>query len=214
MIGCAARPTPCAGPTCPAVGECLANRCVPKGTEPVDPASTRLVLRPKRIAVVTRETAPGLPMTVTLGDAARGPVTLLLDFGDSWKDVADVDAAFLLLEPTPKTGVSDDIEVHVWRINDPWDEARVRWATQPALGIPGTRGIARFSPPTDLRVDVTPLIRFLRDETVDHGLALVAKTNAAGGATYWTGVGGGRGPRLELYVRECEAGAPDDCRRP
>ena len=53
LVACAAGPRPCRSPSACAEGsECLANRCLPLGAEPVAPETRRVVLDPVAMAVV------------------------------------------------------------------------------------------------------------------------------------------------------------------
>jgi hypothetical protein len=62
--------------------------------------------------------------------------------------------------------------------------------------------LARTDPPQSLRIDVTQLVRYLRDHPPDdHGMVLKADGNARRGAAFATGATVGRMPMLELYFR-------------
>ena len=183
--------------------ECLANRCVPTGGEPVSPKSTRTVLEPTRMAVVSSEIEPGpLPTVITFGSHARGATRLMLEFGP--RISADkVEAAFLLLEPAQ--GVArgiGDIEVDAWRMADPWDDSALSWVRGPKLVRPHAAGIARPRPPTELRIDVTRIVAYLAAHPEAYpALAVVAGAGSDAGVSFATGVASGRGPRLEIYSR-------------
>ena len=173
--------------------------------------SERLVLEPTAISVVSagaRADPSALPGTVTLGGEAEGAAAMYLRFAPEWVSYAAVESAFLLLEPMPSTLVDrEDVEVVVWRVSEDWNAAEVSWRSQPDVSPPRARGIARSSPPSTLRIDVTNVVRYLKEHRrSDHGIAVKASAQGAHGATYATGATGDVGPRLEVYVHA--AGAP------
>jgi hypothetical protein len=204
-IGCAPGREPCIAPGgCSATDECLAHRCVSLGSDPVSMDTRRFVLTPAAIGVVSAELpSHPLPSAVTFGSAAEGPSALYLKFSLAWHSFKEIDNAFLLLEPMPGTAPDiADVPVVAARVASPWKPEELGFWTQPKLAPPRARGIARSSPKTTLRVDVTEIARFLKQHrTSDHGIALKASRSATHGASYATGVSGGRAPRLELYVR-------------
>ena len=52
-----------------------------------------------------------------------------------------------------------------------------------------------------LRIDVTEIVRYLAAHPEsDRGIALVASSGDGYGASFSTGAGGGRAPRLEVYL--------------
>lgn len=201
---CHRGPTPCVSASVCGDGlECLANRCVPSGGEPVSPKAIRAVLEPTRLAVVSAQIEPGaLPTVVTFGSHARGATRLLLEFRDSLQ-LREVEAAFLLLDPA--SGVArgnEDVTVEAFRLADAWDDAALSWVRAPRRLLPSATGIARPSPPTPLRIDVTNIVRYLAAHPEAHrGLLLSAGAGAGAGVSFSTGIAGGQGPRLELYGR-------------
>lgn len=205
-IACSRGPEPCVSAgTCPEGQECLANRCVVAGGDPVPADSQRLVLEPIEMAVVEgRAREPGeLPAAITFGSSASTTATLYLRFPHVWRDRPRVEAAFVILEPMAATfGSSDDVDVGAWRVGERWESAALALAKQPALLPPRGRGIARSAPPSPLRIDVTALVRYLaKNPANDHGIALRASPGDSAGASFATGTSGGRSPRLEIYVR-------------
>ncbi len=208
-VGCA-RPldTPCASPPhCPEGYECLANRCSLLGDEPIAAETTRIVIDPSHIAVVQARAPRDLaavPPAVTFGSRALGATALYLRFEPRWTEAGgEVDRAFLLLEPMAG-GRSDtnDVLVDVWRIREPWSEKTVTWLDQPSVAPPTSTGIARSSPPSVLRIEVTEHVRyFRRHRHAARGLVVKARPATAHGATFATGVGGGSPPKLEIYMR-------------
>ncbi len=207
LPACAPGPQPCNTPgTCARGYECLANRCVPAGGEPVPATSRRMVVEPKRMAVVSSRAhrhAGQLPTAVVFGSQAEGSVGLYLDFEPDWHHVRRIDSAFLLLDPMPDTPVgARDVQVDAWRVKGPWSEQGLTWLRQPPLGRPQSRGIARSGPPSVLRIDVTALARAVRAGTRRYyGIALRSGDTGATGASFSTGVAGGHAPRLEIYFR-------------
>lgn len=199
---CTASPEPCIGAgSCAAGTECLANRCVPAGGEPVDATSERRVAEPQAMAVVSAaHHAAALPTAVTFGGAG-GDVALYLRFPPLWRG-ARVHAAFLLLEPMPGTLLSPaDVPVDVWRVDGEWRPDTLAWLSQPRLAEPSSRGLARAAPPQTLRIDVTALVRYLAAHPGnDRGLVVRGRTARTPGASFATGTAGGRAPRLEVYV--------------
>jgi hypothetical protein len=204
---CAPSPTPCTTPgVCASGEECLANRCVPLGAEPVALESRRLLLRPHAVAVVSargRTRTDALPNAVTFGGEAEGASTLFLEFKLHAHEIKSLDSAFLVLEPLPMSAPEPArIEVDAWRIAERWDKDSVSWLAQPSLAPPRARGVAQSSPLTVLRIDVSAIIRFwLRQPLHNRGLALKAAGGDGHGVSFATGASDGSAPRLELYVR-------------
>lgn len=204
---CSRGPEPCASAgTCPEGQECLANRCVVAGGEPVPSDSQRLVAEPNAIALVnakSRHDSSELPPAVTFGSGADGAATLYLGFPPVWRGKKRVEAAFLVLEPMPGTApTTEDVEVEVWRVGARWRPEEVSWLAQPERMLPKSSGIARSAPPIPLRIDVTELARYFADhEHSDFGIAVASGSGSGAGASFATGASGGRGPRLEVYLR-------------
>jgi hypothetical protein len=200
--GCAAAPRPCRSPTaCPEGSECLANRCLPLGAEPVDPDSQRIVLDPVAVAVVRpgARAQSALPPTVTFGGPASRDEQLLVAFPDRWGPV-EIDTAFLLLEPAldaePSAG---DIEIGVVVAAGEWRSGTAGEA--PASHGPKAAGLGRTQPPAALRIDVTALVREIaRQPQGTHGLVVRAEHPGPRGAVYSTGTDG-PAPRLDVYFR-------------
>ncbi|HMJ12071.1 MAG TPA: hypothetical protein VK524_11690 [Polyangiaceae bacterium] len=210
-LGCSRGPVPCMSPgTCGSGYECLANRCVPLGSEPVAIETLRVVLTPSDIAVVTANgprPAQGVPGVVRFGSAQDGPTALFLRFAPVRARAQRIDRAFLLLEPMPgAAGGHDDVQVEALHVGSSWDDASLSWSRQPRVGLPKSPGLARSSPPSTLRIDVTELVRHQRERShADVAIAVKAGGGSGAGAVFATGATRGLGPRLELYVRR----APD-----
>jgi hypothetical protein len=211
LASCSRTPLPCRSPEhCPQQSECLANRCVALGSDPVMAGTTRLVVEAAQVAVV-REGARGaisraLPLTVTLGGPEQAEEQLLVRFPRSWAGL-DIDTAFLLLAPaTSADPTGSDVQVQVALAAGPWAPGTLN--EPPPWRSPASAGIARTRPPNLLRVDVTGQLKVLQGQPAsDHGLLVRAEgaTGAAGaspqrGATYLTGADGEL-PRLDVYFR-------------
>ncbi|MEB2313571.1 MAG: DNRLRE domain-containing protein [Sorangiineae bacterium] len=202
FVSCAPSVTPCLGASaCGAGRECLANRCVAEGGEPVDAATERVVSEPLAMAVVSAaEHHATLPGAVTFG-GATGPLALYLRF-PALAPRARIAAAFLLLEPAPG-GLrgTTDVPVEVWRVTGAWRPGALRWLAQPTLEGPSSPGLARAAPPQTLRIDVTALARAsaARPESA-RGLVVRSRSALPPGASFATGTAGGRAPRLEVYL--------------
>lgn len=188
---------------CPEGQECLANRCVPAGGEPVPSDSQRLVAEPEALAVIGRaESRPDeLPSVVTFGGTDSS--TLLLAFPPIWRGARRIEAAFLLLEPMPGTfGSGADVPVHVWRVRGRWKPETLKPNQLPDFVPPASRGLARSSVDSPLRIDVTDLVTYLATHpSADHGIAVRAGTSDGAGVSFATGSSGGKSPRLEVYAR-------------
>jgi hypothetical protein len=199
-LGCAGSTRPCRSPdACPLGSECLADRCVALGAEPVAPHSQRLVLDPVAIAVIRTEAERqnALPPTVTLGGPPSQSEELLVRFAHPW-DELDVDSAFLLLEPAlDAEPTASDVEIGVALAADRWTSGIL--ATAPASRGPLSLGVGRTRPPTLLRVDVTLQLRELAKQPgSDRGLLIRAIRSSPRGAIYSTGIDG-IPPRLDIY---------------
>ena len=208
-VACAHGPTPCASyGSCPDGQECLANRCVVAGGEPVPAKTERVVLEPLELVVVSRdERAQGSPGAVILGRDGLSEQRLYLRFPPLPTPAkAHVEGAFLLLDPLPGAQPGgDDIELVLWRVEEDWSATAITWLRQPDLGPPSSRAIARNSPPTRTRIDLTELVRYFHTRPrAQRGVALVASSESALGVTLATGRRGGRGPQLEIYWRPTE----------
>jgi hypothetical protein len=211
VLGCTRTPLPCRSPEhCPAESECLAQRCVALGLDPVAPGTTRMVVDAAEIAVV-RPALPGkssagtgLPPTVTFGGPEPSDEQLLVRFPRTWAS-RDLDAAFLLLEPARSADPTGaDVQLQVALAGASWTPGTLDQAPPPRA--PTSAGLARTRPPSLLRIDVTAQLKALAaSEQDDHGLLLRADGVVTGslpqhGATYSTGTDGEL-PRLDVYFR-------------
>lgn len=204
-VACAPGPQPCMGVgECPEGSECLANRCTLLGADPVASDTRRLVLTPRKMAVIgaSEQQSSELPPAVTFGSAAGG-AALYLDFEPGWRGARGIESAFLVLDPLPGTPRGpEDVRVHAWRVGAAWRSDELSWLGQPTLLPPNATGIARGAPPMPLRVDVTEIVVYLAEHTTsNHGIAVRASGGSDVGASFATGASGGSAPQLELYVR-------------
>jgi hypothetical protein len=200
VLGCAAALQPCRSPgACPPGSECLADRCVPLGAEPVAPDTLRRVLDPVAVAVVRREARPqsALPPTVLLGGPAGKSEMLLVRFPHPGGEL-DIDAAFLLLEPAVDAEPSgDDVPIEVVLVGSGWSSGIL--ADAPSSHGTVSAGLGRTRPPAILRVDVTAQLRELAKQPRSEQGWLVRGAHASPrGAIYSTGIDG-VAPRLDVY---------------
>lgn len=200
LFGCSSLPAPCrSAGACDRSQECLANRCVGVGAQPVRLGTARLVVDPDGVAVVRPAAGAGIPSTVTLGGPSTQNEQLLLRFPLAWAEL-DVDTAFLLLKPAPDADPTlADVPVEVALAASTWAPGSLRQA--PGAKAPSSMGLARTRPPALLRVDVTAIVRALaRPAALERGLLVRAPATEQRGATYLTGTAGGT-PQLEIYGR-------------
>lgn len=166
----------------------------------------RVVVAPRDLAVVGLHGGgggPDLPDAVALGSAAGGTVVMLFRFDAAWREDAEVESAFLVLEAmdgAPPAG--SPIHFEAARVAEPWRADAVSWGRQPRLDVPFTAGAARPRPSIPMRIDVTKVVRgFAQHDGGEHGIALLARGDDPVGAVVSLGVTRGRGPRLEVYVK-------------
>lgn len=208
LVGCGsatpAAESPCSGTgACPA-GVCVAGRCRDSKEAPAKIEASRVVLPPADLAVLTsRGGDDTLPETVSLGRAGAGRAVLLLRFVSTWREDAEIQAAYFVIDPvegaplpvTPPT-------VEIARILSPWQSATTTWGRQPRLGLPEPAGTLRVLPAGPIRLDVTPLVKsWAKHERDDHGLALLVDGDDPNGVLASTGLTKGIGPHLEVYLR-------------
>jgi hypothetical protein len=197
---------PCPDRACGDGRACVAGRCRATEASASQGDALRVVLAPADLAVVGLHGGgggPDLPESVALGRAESGTVVMLFRFEATWRDDAEVQNAFLVLEPLEGTPPAiNPISFEMARVVEPWRAEVVSWGRQPRLAVPYGAGTLRARPALPLRVDVTPLVKtWNRRDADDHGIALLAKGDDAYGAVVSTGVSHGRGPRLEVYVK-------------
>jgi len=199
--GCASTTLPCASASsCPKTFECLASRCVPEGGAPVRANTHRLELTPSEFEVTGGEPRDGLPAVAVLGSKQVPNAELYLRFAPAWRG-REVESAFLILQPQLGAARGADVSLEVWRVNRAWTGSSFARDGQPGHVALLARGIARSSPPTTTRIDVTELVRFLATHPEeDFGFAVRSPNTSAAGVAFATGADGGRAPRLDLYL--------------
>lgn len=185
----------------------MAGRCRPEDVLPAPPDASRVVLEPVQIAAIAPHGRAGgdepLPGVVALGRDESGSLILLLRFAATWRDDAEIAGAFVVLRALdlapPPAGPT---RFEVARILEPWQAQVVSWGRQPRLEVPRSGGSVWIRPRVPIRIDVTPLVRaWGRRDASDHGIAIMAQGQDAFGASVSTGLGGGIGPRLEVYLK-------------
>lgn len=210
LLGCGASPgeaaSPCGATGVCAAGVCVAGRCREAGSAPAKSGSTRVVLVPRDLAVLTanddRDDA-ALPETIALGRAGTGRAVLLCRFVSSWREDVAIESAYFVMDavegaPLPVTAPT----VEIARILSPWSSATTTWGRQPSLGLPEAAGSLRVLPSVPLRLDVTPQVRaWAKRERDDHGIALLVDGSDPNGVTASTGLTRGLGPHLEVYLK-------------
>jgi hypothetical protein len=210
LLGCGSASTeaasPCVGTSACAVGVCVAGRCRTADTPPAKAGSTRVVLVPRDLAVLTAEGGEGggaLPETVALGRQSTGRAVMLLRFVSTWREDADIESAYFLIDPIEGAPlpVTPPV-VEIARILSPWSSATTTWGRQPRIGLPEAIGPLRVLPSVPLRLDVTPQVRaWAQRERADHGLAVLVDGSDPNGVLASTGLTKGLGPHLEVYLR-------------
>ena len=200
LLACSQTPEPCLGiESCPLDTECLAARCVAAGENPVDPTSFRRSAIPSRMALARGDRREEVGPSVVLG-APGEDAALFLRFAPIWRG-ARIDAAFLLLEPAPRTQTREDVPLEVSRIHGAW-EASTEPRERLSRALPVVRGLGRSFADAPIRIDVTPLVAYLAEHPAqDLGLAVAAAHEVPPGIAIATGLDGGAPPRLEVYLR-------------
>lgn len=223
VMACAPAPKPpvCAGAGVCGAGYCVAGRCRPKDARIAPGDGQRVLLQPQDIAVLSSRgvaAAPEppasssdvgagararLPEAISLGAASAGSTVLLFRFAATWHDDADVQSAFLVLDPIADAPpAAGPVTLEVARILDPWRSETATWGRQPRLSIPVVAAVARRRPAAPLRIDVTELVRAWAERASDdHGIALLAPGADPVGVACSMGISEGLGPRLEVYLK-------------
>jgi hypothetical protein len=188
LASCSASQVPCVTPnSCSAGQECLANRCVAEGFDPVAPQTERLVLHPARLGV-----SPGahsIPTSASLGGPTSRQQSLFLDFelgalhtaassnpergtsaqhGTSKHPITapnppkgsklTLEAAFLLLPPRDAAEpLAHPVELRARPLATTWDPAAVSEGRLPRGGQGTALGLAHGR--ALVRIDVTQLLK-------------------------------------------------------
>jgi hypothetical protein len=166
-------------------------------------ARERLVSGPSSIAYVSPDSdAPGSSGEICFG-GPRGRSALYLKFPSEWR-THGIPAKALLRLSAHESSASSDVPVtlEAWRISADWQPRTLSWSDKPSLAPPYVRTRITSSPAQDLRIDISELVRFAaQNPECDFGIAVIASGSEGPGATFSTGLAGGRAPRLELYFR-------------
>lgn len=207
---CAPRDTPglCRSQSdCDKSEACLVSRCRPRA-EPVVAAETRrVVLEPRQVALLSSKAEGRVDdASVGFGRTAGGDQVLLLDFDTTLGPEAEIEGAFLLLEPSEKApSPLGAVPIQVAAIREVWEREQVSWGRQPSMALPETVADATPHVPNGLRIEVT---RLLKSTTPQHGIAVLASPSDPVGAFYATGLGADLPPRLELYLKTTSKPVP------
>jgi hypothetical protein len=208
LTACASSATnrpPCAtSGVCGADGLCVAGVCRPKKEIPTESGTRKLELLPDRWAVVTSQGAqPWNGADIPLGRESEGHVVLLLRFPSPLRETTRVVSAFIVLDPMPGVAPSPSpVPVTLSRVLRPWTQEEASWSRLPELSPVETKLVVSNWGMRPLYIDVTRQVWRWREQRGDeHGLAIVAAPSNALGASYSLGLAGGRGPRLEVYLR-------------
>jgi hypothetical protein len=204
MCGCANRFPPCVGPdSCDRGMMCMAGRCFKAGTELVPLDAQRIVVAPQEMAVVARGGDSALPREIPLGGTGRSSPIVLFRFPTPWGKRVRIARAFLTLHLAPGTvPESRPVLVSVARVLEPWSASEATWGRLPRLSAFEASAYSGIGPVKALRIDVTTIVqRWALGRSADQGLALTASSDAPWGPSYATGVSGGAGPRLDVYLR-------------
>lgn len=204
MLSCAVAQPPCvAESACDPGAECLANRCVPEGGEPVPESSERVVLTPSKVAVAPLSAS--LPTHATLGGPTADAQLLFLDFelGALLRDARSqqLHTAFLLLPPRDNAPpLVPTTRVSVRRLATPWDVRAVGSGFWPRGTRGERRGLASGKQP--IRIDVTDLLRecFEDGSRFDGFLIRGIDERPGSGFIAATGAADTVSPKLELYL--------------
>jgi hypothetical protein len=183
---------------------CAAGGCIKAGTELVGPDAQRIVVAPQEMAVVARGSGDrALPGEIALGGNTRASAVVLLRFPTPWGKRVRVARAFLTLEPAPGAiAETRPVLVSVARVLEPWSASETSWGRLPRLSAFEGNAYTGIGPAKALRIDVTAIVqRWALGRGNDQGLALTASSDAPLGPSYATGVSGGTGPRLDVYLR-------------
>ena len=126
--------------------------------------------------------------------------TLYLQFAPLWRG-RSVRAAFLLLDPMPSALAGDDVPLEVFRLRGSWEPAPLVRGAESPLALPRARGIGRWFPGLLVRLDVTAIVDYYRQNPREKpGFAVRAQHQVPPGLPIATGFAGGAPPRLELYL--------------
>jgi hypothetical protein len=178
--------------------------CRPEKSTPVPATAQRVVLEPAAVAVVTSaddgQRAGG---DVVFGREQAGEVALLMRFASPFRESTQIKAAYLVLDVSPSVPPGPaPVRLRLARIVAAWSAETVNWRRLPQLSaVQGTYWASGWAG-RQLRLDVTEQVRRWREQRPDdQGLAVLAAPQNPFGASYALGTAGGRGPRLDVYLR-------------
>jgi len=203
--GCAKGPVPCA--TTAACGEgtlCVAGRCRDAKVSPAPQSAQRVVLEPLDAVVVSSSGRHELSSAhVSFGKESWGEVVLLLRFPAPFRDTTQILSAHLVMDPSPGAIPGPGpVRLRLARVLEPWAPKDASWSTLPRLSSVDDSFLASSWGHRSLRLDVTEQVRRWREHrSDDQGLAVLASPQNEVGETYSLGLAGGRGPRLDVYLR-------------
>lgn len=183
---------------------CAVGRCIRSGTEVVPIDAQRIVVAPQDMAVVARGNGDnGIPGEIPLGGATRASTVVLLRFPTPWGKRVRIARAYLTLEPAPGAiAETRPVLVSVARVLEAWSPNEASWGRLPRMSAFEANGYTGIGPARALRIDVTAIVqRWAFGRGNDQGLALTASSDAPLGPSFASGVAGGTGPRLDVYLR-------------
>lgn len=167
-------------------------------------AGERLVSSPSSIAYVASDRpAAGLTGEIRFG-GPRGRSALYLKFPSEWRTRGIPQHAFVTLSAREGSATSaQPLTLEAWRISADWQPRTLqRWSDKPSLAPPYARVRGNARAAQELRIDVSELVRFAaQNPERDFGIAIIASGSEGPGETFDSGLAGGKGPRLELYLR-------------
>ena len=204
-LSCSRGPVPCTAPSaCNAGQTCAAGRCARAGAEIAPTDAARIVVAPTELAVVSARGGDGAVPAESL--LARPPAVGWSFFSSSQHrgEIALASPAHFShsSQPLVRQPETQAVTVSVSRVLERWSASDVTWARLPKLSATEARAFAVTGPPKTLRIDVTSIVeRWARGRADDQGIALMAPPEAPVGASYSTGISGGHGPRLDVYIR-------------
>jgi hypothetical protein len=135
---------------------------------------------------------------MTLGNELDRGSFVYARFGADYKGRSEIAAAFLLLTLSSGVEPTDDVPLEVWTLGRAWSPESVSRGQRPPLSQPMARGLARSSPSSIVRVDVTTVVRALARAPSDDGVAILAASAHGPGVTLMTAAAGA--PQLEVYL--------------
>jgi len=180
------------------------SACVHRSIEPSGKlARRRIVSTPSSIAFVSSDrVSAGLGGEIRFG-GPRGRSALYLKFPSELRAHGAPRQAFLTLSAREGSAISDiPLALEAWRISADWQPSELQhWFEKPNLAPPYARTRITSSPPRELRLDVTELVRFAAENPErDFGIAVIATGSDGPAASFDTGLAGGTAPRLELFL--------------